>query len=204
MLRNAIAVIKILTFITLLFTSFKSFSASVMALDYGYSKIDYEPMSAKNVTPMGPGFGVSIGTRNGLVGTEFYYRNLTASGDYIHDSVTGQFEHKQSSFGAGVQVYLTKQLFLRFGYGFSRIEQTNQTLQESYRNQQIASTYGLIDKSTGSGPNYGIGYNFFDGKRWDVFALFNRDHIYDGATEMRVSVGIKFYFKLGLRSAFTK
>ncbi len=204
MLRNAISVIKVLSLIAFLFTCTPSYSASVVTVDYGYSKIDYEPMKNNNVTPLGSGFGLSIGSRSGLLGTELYYRSLAAKADYIHDAQSGEFEHQQKTYGAAVKVYLTKQLFLRFGYGFSRIEQSNLNPRESYRNQQINQIYALVEKSTSSGPSYGVGYNFFDGKRWDIYAAIHREHIYDNATELRMSVGIKFYFKLGIRSAFTK
>lgn len=197
MLRNLVLTIGFLsTFCTTLQ------AASVLAVDYGLSKVDYAPLSDLNVTPTGGAFGISLGSRTGMIEPEVFFRSLAASGDIIHDGVSNKVDHDQKTFGAAIKFYLTKKFYLRFGYTFSNTTHKIAESQGEHADSEIWRIYGLVDGKLYNGPTYGLGYNFFDGKIFDVYTHFARTHTLESGSEMSVSLGIKFYFNLGFRSAF--
>lgn len=202
MLRNFTLGVRILVFATLTFKTSIAPAASVLSLDYGLSKVDYSPMSDYNVTPTGTNFGVSFGSRTGMMEPEIFYRSLSAEGDFIHDNLPNQFEHLQKTYGLALKFYLTKKFFFRFGYSISRVNQSIVTEVDQVTADQITNTYQMMAQKTYNGPVYGVGYNLFDGKTFDFYTVLTRTHILESGTELSVSAGIKFYFNLGFSSVF--
>lgn len=204
MLRNTTLGVRILVFTALTFKLTSIQAASVLSVDYGLSKVDYSPMSDYQVTPVGSGLGVSFGSRTGMMEPEIFYRSLSAEGDFIHDNLANQFEHLQKTYGLALKFYLTKKFFFRFGYSISRVNQSIVNEVDQATADQITQTYQMVAQKTYNGPVYGIGYNFFDGKRFDVYSTLTRTHVLESGTELSVSAGIKFYFNLGFSSVFNK
>ena len=202
MLRNFTLGVRILVFAALTFKTTISRAASVLSVDYGLSKVDYSPMSDYQVTPTGPNFGVSFGSRSGMMEPEIFFRSLSAEGDFIHDNAPNQFEHLQKTYGLALKFYLTKKFFFRFGYSISRVNQRIINEVDQAVADQITSTYQMVAQKTYNGPVYGVGYNFFDGKTFDIYSALSRTHILESGTELSVSAGIKFYFNLGISSVF--
>ncbi len=160
----------------------------------GYSQLNQKSAANNNVYPSGTSYAAGIGVRQDFFELEASMLKFNGEGDMRHDGVDNTFKHSQTSLILGLNFYLQKSFYLRFGYGFHRINQTLGTKVSEASEEGARKAYGMKDKATTDGILYGAGFVIFNGEKIDVYTqIENATMSSIQGSAWNASLGIKFY-----------
>lgn len=179
--------------ILILFVAFPAWSSVYFVGQGGLLRLYQKAAEENNVVPQGFSYGGGIGFRQNFFEYEAVVLKSTAEADVKHDGQSNTMVHNQSSILLALNFYLKKEIYLRVGYGFHRIDQRlgKETSDASAAGAKEA--YDFQEKAVSEGVFFGGGYVIFDTKSLDCFVQLERfDFSTYDAGAWNVSLGIKF------------
>jgi hypothetical protein len=107
--------VKIILFLTGL-VSFSTHAQIYYVGQGGYLKLAQAGAKENSVYPSGLSYGGGIGFRKNYFEFESLIFKASGEGALIHDGIKNKFQHEQTSLLLGLNFYLNKHLYARFGY----------------------------------------------------------------------------------------
>lgn len=164
-------------------------------LQGGYARLNQKEMSENNVYPTGISYGVGAGVRKDFYEVEVSLQKLNLSGEIDHDGKSNTINNSQSTFTFALNFYFTKNVYLRFGYGFHRVEQTLEKPVSTASEEGAKKAYNLRDSTTADGVLYGGGVLLYNSNRLDIFTQVESINMSNlKASVLNASLGLKYYF----------
>lgn len=163
--------------------------------EVGYLTLRQAPALENRVSPRGPSFGGGLGFRQQYYEFEAKFLSSTAEDDVIHDDQKNTMVHEQKSYLLGFNFYLTKSIYLRAGYGMTRVNQTLKKEVSAASEAGAKKSYGLAENKVTDGPLFGGGFVFLDRRSLLLYTqleYMSFASLKGGA--WNASLGFRFYF----------
>lgn len=160
----------------------------------GYLRLNQEAASKNSVYPSGFSYGGGLGFRKNYFEFETLILKAKAEDDLLHDGVENKMLHEQTSLLLGLNFYLSKKFYARFGYGLHKIDQKLKTPVSSASEAGAKKEYNLKEDELSEGIYFGAGFLLYNGSK---FALYIQADKYDYASmnsgAWKGSLGFRYY-----------
>jgi len=174
------------------FSSFASDSKTFFRLDYGIGQFTSDKLDGLNANPQGPTYGIGFGSRFKYIELGAFYRKLSFEKEITHDSVANKIIHDGNTFGLDLSVFLNSHLGLKVGYAVNSYEQSFANAMSASAQASANSQYGIESDGHHSGLFYGVVFDFFAAKTWDMYASVLQFPMGDGNSTTSAQIGIRY------------
>jgi hypothetical protein len=146
-----------------------------------------------SVTLAGSSFGAGAGVRLNYLEFEAMYSSGKAEAAITHDNLANNIRHSQASLVMAGNFYLTKFVFLRFGYGIHSVEQEFTKPMSAVSTEGARKEYNIVEKEnlTGTILGGGVAYPINSAA---VYLQIERFSYSDELSAWNTTAGLKFYF----------
>lgn len=189
-MKKQIALILILLFPL---SSFSSDSKTYIRADYGMGNFESDQLDSLNANLSGSTMGVAFGSKVKYIEFGAFYRKFDLKKEITHDGVTNEILHDGNTFGLDLSVFLNSHLSLKLGYAVNSYSQKFASAMSSTAEAAANSAYGIEGDGNKSSIFYGVNYDIFGGKTWDMYTSVIQFPMGDGKKSLTAQIGIRYY-----------
>ena len=161
-------------------------------------------MKSNNVSLIGISHRLALGTEIRNFDLEVFYKKGAYGGDYKPDGTTRTLEAENKSYGANLAFYLGNRLNLNLGYAWNNNTYKVETLPVAALNGSLAPLGIHNDDGTIAGMSWGIGYDIFKSRFFDIFTKYTQYSWSDiKGDEHIIAIGLKFKARLNFDGFFS-
>lgn len=178
-------------------------SNTYFRLDYGKAQFTNDSLDALKAKPSGNSLGFSFGSKFKYIEAGLFYKNFSLDSDIVHDSVANQITHKGKSFGFDLSVFLNSHLSLKLGLAVNNYKQSFANPMLSTDALESAnSRYGIENDHTSTNIYYGINFDIFGTKTWDLYTSVTQFPMGGGKNTLSAQLGIRLYVNKSISDFF--
>ncbi len=185
--------LKYLPFIPLL-SAYSAWSQIYLGAQAGYLHFNQETAAKNDVYPTGQTYGVAMGMRKDYLELEAALLKGSAESKITHDGKDNKLKHEQTSLLLGMNFYLNRRIYARFGYGLHKVDQSFASPMSPLSTAGAKEAYALVEDEVTEGIFYGAGLVLINGKAVSLFAQIERmDLSTVSAGAWNSSLGLRIY-----------
>jgi len=197
---------KLILFFLILFSTHSLLAAdsnTYFRFDYGKAQFSNDSLDDLKAKPSGNSFGFSAGSKFKYIEAGLFYKNFSLASDIIHDSAANQIIHKGKTFGFDLSVFLNSHLSLKVGLAVNNYKQSfaNGILNTDAL-ESANSMYEIENDHTSTNIYYGINFDIFGTKSWDLYTSITQFPMGDGKNTLSAQLGIRLYINKSISDFF--